>query len=470
MNPDDIRVALETAVGVPEAAMHAAVADPAALAPAVIAAAQRMAAGRLPLPHEEKLLRFGLFALAAARYSGACPALLALLRRPMQEVAWLFGDDRQTAIAQLLLSLFDGDEAALHNLITDTAVDADARSGLLQALARLAWEGRVSRERVLTLLDRLDDETLAPQDSWVWFGWQEAIMLLGATDRIDRVQRGWEAGRLGRSYNAADRQDWLDQTQKAADQPEDPDRFVTNHIVPIDDPAKSVDWSADPPGGRDQPLSSDELAWLDLALWRTVAAKNLCLEEADGLLTALAAGPVRVPASEYLPAILLAEGEATGFDSIEHRTLVADLLTRHHDALERDLTAGRAPQPWVYRISNDLHGVLWARGYLHGVTLRELQWEPLVRDQRLARTLVAPLVVMLPNPEQKGTSVLSQERRSLLIRALPEVVLATKAYWRGEWHPLLDAPAPRTAKTGRNELCPCGSGRKYKRCCGVAAA
>jgi uncharacterized protein YecA (UPF0149 family) len=25
--------------------------------------------------------------------------------------------------------------------------------------------------------------------------------------------------------------------------------------------------------------------------------------------------------------------------------------------------------------------------------------------------------------------------------------------------------APRTARVGRNEPCPCGSGKKYKRCC-----
>jgi uncharacterized protein len=28
-------------------------------------------------------------------------------------------------------------------------------------------------------------------------------------------------------------------------------------------------------------------------------------------------------------------------------------------------------------------------------------------------------------------------------------------------------PRPATAKTGRNDLCPCGSGRKYKKCCGA---
>jgi uncharacterized protein YecA (UPF0149 family) len=29
--------------------------------------------------------------------------------------------------------------------------------------------------------------------------------------------------------------------------------------------------------------------------------------------------------------------------------------------------------------------------------------------------------------------------------------------------------ASKTAKVGRNELCPCGSGKKYKRCCGALA-
>src|SRR5471030_1227153 len=108
MTNDAIRVALETAIGVPKEAMQAAVQRPAALAPAVIAVAQEMAAGRLPLPGEARLLRFGLPALAAARDTSACPAFLALLRRPTLEVAWLFGEDRQTDLAQLLLGLFDG--------------------------------------------------------------------------------------------------------------------------------------------------------------------------------------------------------------------------------------------------------------------------------------------------------------------------------------------------------------------------
>src|SRR5262249_49388732 len=159
-------------------------------------------------------------------------------------------------------------------------------------LARLAWEGRASREGLLALLDRLDDENSAPTDSWTWFGWQEAILLLGATDRIDRVQRGWGAGRLAASYRDVDRQDWLPRIRAAAEHPDDPRRFCGLELVPIEDPAQSVDWSASAPHKPGDAPDDNELAWLDLALLRSVP-ENRCLEEADGLLTALAAGPVR---------------------------------------------------------------------------------------------------------------------------------------------------------------------------------
>jgi len=39
--------------------------------------------------------------------------------------------------------------------------------------------------------------------------------------------------------------------------------------------------------------------------------------------------------------------------------------------------------------------------------------------------------------------------------------------WRYQDGDIQDLPAPGIGKTGRNQACPCGSGRKYKRCCGV---
>jgi uncharacterized protein len=308
MAPDDIRVAFENAVGIPEEAMHAAISQSAEFAPLVIALVQSMAEGRLPLPHEEKLLRFGLHALAAAREATACSVFLALLRRSEIELDWLFGEDHTTPVAQLLLGLFDGNEAAVSELIADRAVDEDVRNALMLALARLVWEGHASRERLLALLDRLDDENADPTDSLIWFGWQEAILLLGATDRIERVQHGWDAGRMAHSFRDVDRKDWLERVRAAAEDPDDPQRFVKLKLVPVEDPAQSVGWSAIGPHKRDDALDEDELAWLDLALLRTVP-ENRCLEEADGLLTALAAGPARATSAEYLPDSACARGD-----------------------------------------------------------------------------------------------------------------------------------------------------------------
>ena len=39
----------------------------------------------------------------------------------------------------------------------------------------------------------------------------------------------------------------------------------------------------------------------------------------------------------------------------------------------------------------------------------------------------------------------------------------------GRWTYLEGAPAASKPKAGRNDPCPCGSGKKYKKCCGAAA-
>ena len=467
MTPDDIRTALETAEEVPEEALHAAVANAAELAPAVITVMQAMADGSLPLPREEKLLRFGLHVLAVARETSACPAFLALLRRPPIELEWLFGDDeRSRRISSLLLGLFDGDDAAVHAVAADPEVDADTRVALLEAVARLAWEGRASREALVALLDRFDREELAPPDSWVWFGWHSAIMLLGLTDWIDRVERSHEAGRP-MFDDDVDRQDWLERIQAAADHPEDPQRFIDDYLVPYDDPVKDLGWSPDPPGGPDDPLTSDELAWLDLALWRRVGTDTMCLESADGYLSALAVGPESVPPSNYLPAIL---GAGAEFDTPEHGTYIAELLERHLGSIECEIAEDGTSEPFInFGVGEDLEGSLWAQGCLTCIKHHDDAWRPLLSKPYLVERLVAPLIALLPGDDEPGEEILTPEARSELIDTLPFVMHATWSFWHGAAHPLLEFQPERRVKVGRNDPCPCGSGKKYKRCCGAVA-
>ena len=55
------------------------------------------------------------------------------------------------------------------------------------------------------------------------------------------------------------------------------------------------------------------------------------------------------------------------------------------------------------------------------------------------------------------------------VSLIPSAVHAIDEYWktrRGDVRP--ERGAPRGGrKVGRNDPCPCGSGRKYKRCCGA---
>jgi hypothetical protein len=51
------------------------------------------------------------------------------------------------------------------------------------------------------------------------------------------------------------------------------------------------------------------------------------------------------------------------------------------------------------------------------------------------------------------------------VMAVVAWALLTWSYWFPK--ATETAPLPKHAKTGRNDACPCGSGRKYKRCCGA---
>ena len=200
-------------------------------------------------------------------------------------------------------------------------------------------------------------------------------------------------------------------------------------------------------------------------------ANNMSLEEADGFLTALAAGPVRVPPAEYLPRILRADGETAGLDTPRHHALAMELLTRHHDAIERDLAAGIPPIPWLENTSSEFRAVQWALGYVTGIELRKPDWARLSREQADRRE-TADAGGGAAGPPEAGWG-----------RHRPAAATANAAdrhpaggragdaamYWDGGMHSLLEGPSHRTPKTGRNDPCPCGSGKKYKRCCGAAA-
>jgi uncharacterized protein len=198
----------------------------------------------------------------------------------------------------------------------------------------------------------------------------------------------------------------------------------------------------------------------------------LPLQGLDGYLTAIAIGPELVMPSEWM--FGLWDDEEPAFaDREQAQTILSAIMARYNEILhqlERSppdfrplyLTDNPGGQPSMALVAQ------WANGFWKGMGLRGEAWRTLIND-RGARDLLAPIVYFVE--DSTGRRVLEDTRGEddeLMQSAgdlIPAVVPAIREYWRRR----SGAPAaPRTSRRpGRNEPCPCGSGRKYKRCCGA---
>lgn len=472
-----IRSELERAETLPAEALAAAVTQAAALAPDVIALLRKAADGVHLLPRQENLLFFGLHALAAARRAEACPAFLSLLRRPEWQLEELLGDGLTESVTGLLLGLYDDDPEPLFAALEDRAAAGSARWALFQVLARLSWEGRIARERVVAFIDRFDREEMAPADDLAWMGWQDAIRLLGLQEFEPRIRHGWDSGRT-EPCNRADRDWWLESLGRIAAAPDDPAHFAESDVVAITDPVASLGWMAEPrpqPGrAPDEPvdpaeairLDARERGWLAGFLDSAqVPETTMNLEELDGFFTALVAGPEPVPPSEYMKAIWgNADGEGPVYDSLEQAQFVTDLMTRHWNTIAARL-GGRFPHaPLIFPGLPEDRGRWWAQGFTMGLDLRRDAWLPLLRHEEAGQFVFAILSLIADEDAEE----IAPEARAEILDALPAIILGISLFW-GDPTALFRHTPARSAKIGRNQPCPCGSGRKYKKCCGAPA-
>lgn len=79
--------------------------------------------------------------------------------------------------------------------------------------------------------------------------------------------------------------------------------------------------------------------------------------------------------------------------------------------------------------------------------------------EMIAAVLIEEMYYVLKN--QEGYN---QERYSQKLSKLPEYLINQSEDYDSE--EVVQAPIIKNNTVGRNEPCPCGSGKKYKKCCG----
>ena len=210
---------------------------------------------------------------------------------------------------------------------------------------------------------------------------------------------------------------------------------------------------------------------------------GMTIAELDGYVAALIVCPDTILPSEWLSGVWGGEHEFA--DVAEAEATIAAVMG-HYNRIARELAERPEDYAPVLEIEPNGGETLWEPwidGFERAMRLRPDAWEEIaLSDDEEASASVSMIVAL--NDFYYGRSELTEEAEDELDRLapgmIPEFVRNLNAWTKfrqigkhgrggaGFHAPSVhDDPLAFGRKVGRNEPCPCGSGRKYKRCCGA---
>ncbi|HFC8829651.1 TPA: UPF0149 family protein [Neisseria subflava] len=216
-----------------------------------------------------------------------------------------------------------------------------------------------------------------------------------------------------------------------------------------------------------QILTFDEAArsrLMELLDAKSEAHNTMRCDEVQGFMMALLSGPDALNPTNWLPEIL---GEESLFDAKE-RTEVERLVMAMAADMRMKLNEKILPDLWFYEDeAGNPDFYTWCNAYLYALDIVPTDWFEAV-DQEEFEDLFYPIMALggIYDDEENGEVILHLNEKELtqLESDLPHVLL--DIYWY--WQAIINKPQTvrrEGEKVGRNDPCPCGSGKKYKACC-----
>lgn len=232
-------------------------------------------------------------------------------------------------------------------------------------------------------------------------------------------------------------------------------------------------------------LSDEEFEELDRFLCSDATSdETMMIDTLDGYLTAIALGPTPLPMSRWLSRIWgPMEDDAPQFATTSQAQRIVSLILRHMNGIMWGLeTDPEDYEPILNTITYSdqskeyLNGEMWSYGFMEGVALAREDWQRLFENDEVMQVLLPIYLLGADNVTQKQKELTKTPalRENLAKQIAPSVAVLYR-FWLPyrqtvqERH--VTTTLQRTApKVGRNEPCPCGSGKKFKKCCGIASA
>jgi uncharacterized protein len=186
----------------------------------------------------------------------------------------------------------------------------------------------------------------------------------------------------------------------------------------------------------------------------------------NGLVAALIVGPEHVPESEWLTGLLDGPEGELGEEEAE---LARDSVRLEYNGVLKSLRSRKLEyEPFFWEDEEDGRLITrdWAEGFLHGVSFREEAWKPWREGDALY--LFAFVNLLLQNDEidakVSDMGMEPEEVFEVALTSVPELIQALYGM-RREAPADLETQHSPDRHVGRNDPCPCGSGKKYKKCC-----
>jgi uncharacterized protein len=239
------------------------------------------------------------------------------------------------------------------------------------------------------------------------------------------------------------------------------------------------------------PLNDREIEALDEALAAVAEPQeSLDVVMLDGFLVGVLLQPEPVPMARWLPFVFDSEGrqDALPTDPAVLRRVSA-LIERHHSYLAACINAREGFEPIVYPIEDDEGQPLtgkagiealapWAAGFMSALNAFPQLLDTYGEDGDLAESLVGVMRHLPSDPDEPADEArrFAEDKRRIerdmpladlddAIEHLIECVLDAADISRPR------KPVARVEpKVGRNDPCPCGSGKKFKQCHGAPGA
>ena len=202
----------------------------------------------------------------------------------------------------------------------------------------------------------------------------------------------------------------------------------------------------------------------------------------DGFLAAVLSGPTTILPSEWMRWVWDVEkGEDSPiFSGMDEAQRIMGLLMRHMNDVANTLHgAPEQYEPLIQENPNDGDPIPvideWCLGFMKGMSLDSTGWLPIT----IGRPDWLSTVILYGTEEgweQLKRKPLSIEEHRLRAAGLGQTVRSVHAHFLDQRRAAATAgtapvirrqPIRNAGKVGRNDPCPCGSGKKYKHCHGV---